>query len=263
MDLLIVDDEPAARVGLIRLCERAPDTRVVGEAGTGEKAIEAMESLRPDLTLLDADLPDMSGLDVLRALRRRQQRRTVLVTANAHDAPGAFAAGALDFLLKPVHEAAFSATILRARARSLQRPAAVRELPVMTDTPRRADAGRPLLLVGEREHRLYPLEPRQLDYVESAGNYVTYHQGGVEYIARESLKRLAEVLAPLGFVRIERSLLLNVRAVAYAQTVGHGSFAFTLASGARLHSGHSYRDAILAVLPLRRRAPAAVLVTNS
>lgn len=115
-------------------------------------------------------------------------------------------------------------------------------------------AGRPLFLVGERERRLYPLDPLAIDYARSAGNYVTYHLAGIEYIARESLKRLAAVLAPAGFVRIERSLLLNVRAIAYAQPVGHGSFAFTLASGERLHSSHAYRDTILAALPLRRRA---------
>ncbi|HYB65139.1 MAG TPA: LytTR family DNA-binding domain-containing protein [Steroidobacteraceae bacterium] len=116
-------------------------------------------------------------------------------------------------------------------------------------------AARPLFLVGEREHRLYPLDPFAIDYVESAGNYVTYHLAGVEYICRESIKRLEAVLAPAGFVRIERSLLLNVRAVAYAQPLGHGSFVFTLSTGARLHSGPAYRDTILAALPLRRRAP--------
>jgi len=83
--------------------------------------------------------------------------------------------------------------------------------------------GRPLFLVGEREHRLYPLEPLAIDYVESAGNYVTYHLAGVEYICRESIKRLVAVLAPVGFVRIERSLLHNVRAIAYAQSLGHAS----------------------------------------
>ena len=262
MNLLIVDDEPAARSGLKRLCERAPDMRVVGEAGTGARALEAVESLRPDLMLLDADLPDMSGFDVLRALRRRHQRRTILVTANLQDAPGAFAAGALDYLVKPVNEEAFSASMLRARAHSAPRLAHVRRPhPAATAAaPRSAEAGagRPLLLVGEREHRLYPLDPSTIDYVQSAGNYVTYHQSGVEYIARESIKRLDVVLAPAGFVRIERSLLLNVRAIAYAQTVGRGSFVFTLASGARLHSSHAYRDAILAALPLRRRAPSSV-----
>jgi two-component system LytT family response regulator len=257
MDLLIVDDEPQARVGLKRLCERSPDMRVVGEAGTGARAIEAVEALRPDLMLLDADLPDMSGFEVLRALRRRQQRRTILVTPNVNDAPGAFAAGALDYLLKPVNEEAFSASMLRARARTVARRTGVGQ-------PRGAALGaglgmngstRPLFLVGEREHRLYPLDPVEIDYVQSAGNYVTYHLGAVEYIARESIKRLDAVLAPAGFVRIERSLLLNVRAIAYAQPIGHGTFVFTLASGARLHSGHAYRDTILAALPLRRRAP--------
>ncbi len=257
MDLLIVDREPAARSGLKRLCEGAPDMRVVGEAGTGAKALEAVESLRPDLMLLDADLPDMSGFDVLRALRRRHQRRTILITATAQDAPGAFAAGALDFLVKPVGAEAFSASILRARARRMQSAAgALSARPVApAAAPRENGFGRPLFLVGEREHRLYPLDPLEIDYVESAGNYVTYHLAGTAYIARESIKRLDALLAPAGFMRIERSLLLNVRAVAYAQPVGHGSFVFTLVSGARLHSGHAYRDTILAALPLRRRAP--------
>jgi len=263
MNLLIVDDEPAARSGLKRLCERAPDMRVVGEAGTGAKALEAVESLRPDLMLLDADLPDMSGFEVLRALRRRHQRRTILVTANVQDAPGAFAAGALDFLVKPVGAEAFSASILRARARRSPVEGARGAHPAEPAAASRENRiGRPLFLVGEREHRLYPLDPSAIDYVQSAGNYVTYHLAGVEYIARESIKRLDALLAPAGFVRIERSLLLNVRAVAYAQPIGHGTFVFTLASGARLHSGHAYRDTILGALPLRRRAPGPVAASR-
>lgn len=266
MDLLIVDDEPAARTGLIRLCQRSQELKVVGEAGTGAKAIEAVESLRPDLMLLDADLPDMSGFDVLRALQRRHKRRTILLTTSTRDAPGAFAAGALDFLMKPVSEAAFSASILRARARGLPRPID-NDTPQLTTRPGASAScervpSRPLLLIGEREHRLYPLDPCQIDYVESAGNYVSYHLAGIEYIARESIKRLEALLASAGFVRIERSMLLNVRAIAYAQPVGHGSFAFTLVSGARLRSGHAYRDTILGALPLRRRALPAIPVSR-
>jgi len=253
MNLLIVADQPAVRSGLTRLCGRAQELRVVGEAGTGATALEAVESLRPDLTLLDAELPDMSGFEVLNALRRPHKRRTILLTPKLEDARGALAAGALDFLVKPVNEAAFSASILRARARGAPRLCAARAPPPAAAAE--SDTGWPARLVGEREHRLYPLEPCRIDYVESAGNYVTYHLGAVEYIARESLKHLDILLSPGGFVRIERSLLLNVRAIAYAQPIGHGTFAFTLASGVRLHSGHSYRDTILAALPLRRRAP--------
>lgn len=255
MNLLIVDDEPTARTGLVRLCEGMTDVHVVGEAGTGAGAIEAAASLRPDLMLLDADLPDMTGFDVLGALRRRLQRRTILLAANAHDASRAFAAGAIDFLVKPVTGAAFSASLLRARVRCVPHPAGHRRATSPDPAGAGSDAAGPQFLVGEREHRLYPLDTFEIDYVRSTGNYVTYHRAGVEYIARESIKRLESVLAPAGFVRIERSLLLNVRAIAYAQPVGRGSFVFTLTTGASLHSGHTYRDAILAALPLRRRAP--------
>jgi two-component system LytT family response regulator len=99
------------------------------------------------------------------------------------------------------------------------------------------------------------LDPARIDYIEAAGNYVKYHLKNTQYIARESLKRLDTLLGPAAFVRIERSLLLNIRAIAYAQPFGPGVFAFTLASGTCLYSGHAYRDTILAALPLRRRAP--------
>jgi two-component system LytT family response regulator len=113
--------------------------------------------------------------------------------------------------------------------------------------------GRPMFLVGERERRLYPLEPHQIDYIESAGNYVKYHVTTVNYIARQSIKELETVLAHAGFLRIERSILLNIRAIEFAQPARRGTFAFTLTSGTRLHSGPAYRDAILETLPLRRR----------
>jgi DNA-binding LytR/AlgR family response regulator len=109
----------------------------------------------------------------------------------------------------------------------------------------------PTLLVGEREHRLYPLDPQKIDYIESDGNYVSIRSGNVAYISRDTIKRLADELAPLGFIRIERSLLVNIRSVLYAETVGRGRFAFTLSSGACLQSSSSYREAILQALPLK------------
>ena len=106
------------------------------------------------------------------------------------------------------------------------------------------------LLVGERERRLYPLDPQKIDYIESDGNYVSIRSGSAAYISRDTIKRLAGELAPLGFIRIERSLLVNIRSVLYAETVGRGRFAFTLSSGACLQSSSSYREAILQALPL-------------
>ena len=106
------------------------------------------------------------------------------------------------------------------------------------------------LLIGVRERRLYPLAPEKIDYIESDGNYVSIRSGNATYISRDSIKRLAGELAGFGFVRIERSLLVNIRSVLYAETVGRGKFAFTLSCGACLHSSASFREAILRALPL-------------
>ena len=107
-----------------------------------------------------------------------------------------------------------------------------------------------LVLVGERERRLYVLRSDQIEYVESHGNYVKLHGGGVEYISRDSVKRLAEALAGSGFLRIARSLLINIRSIHYAQRASRGSYDFTLRSGAVVRSGSAFRDEILNLLPL-------------
>jgi two-component system LytT family response regulator len=106
------------------------------------------------------------------------------------------------------------------------------------------------LLIGERERRLYPLHPDKVDYIESNGNYVSIRSGNAAYISRDTLKRLTVALKDAGFIRIERSLLVNVRSVLYAESAGRGRFSFTLASGACLQSSASYREAILRALPL-------------
>jgi two-component system LytT family response regulator len=107
----------------------------------------------------------------------------------------------------------------------------------------------PTLLVVKHERRLYPLDPEKIDYIESDGNYVSIRSGNAAYISRNTIRRLAGELAHLGFIRIERSLLVNIRAVLYAETVGRGRFAFTLNSGARLQSSATCRHTILQALP--------------
>jgi DNA-binding LytR/AlgR family response regulator len=106
------------------------------------------------------------------------------------------------------------------------------------------------LLVGERERRLYPLDAQNIEYIESDGNYVSIRSGDASYISRDTIKRLEAELAHVGFIRIERSLLVNIRAVRYAEAVGRGRFAFTLCSGTCIQSSSSYRGAILQALPL-------------
>jgi two-component system LytT family response regulator len=242
MRVLIVDNEALARSALRHLCESDDDIEIIGEADSGHAAISAADRDCPDLLLLDIGLPDMSGFEVLRTMRGESAPFAIVVTAHIEHAIAAFDAGVIDYLVKPVSASRFARSIERARAR-------LEKLPSLGN----GGAGlRSACLVGERDQRLYPLDPRAIDYIESDGNYVTFRTANADYLSRDSIKRLAAILAGIGFVRIERSLLLNLRSIKYVESDGHGHYAFTLTSGTVLLSSATYREAILEVIPLVR-----------
>jgi two-component system LytT family response regulator len=248
--VLIVDDQADARAGLIGLCECRGDIQVVGEAACGKAALDAAGTLKPDIVFLDAELPDMSGFDLLRAVAADTSPLGIMVSSCTDHATRAFDEGAFDYLVMPVAAKRFDRAMTRAHFRLSC--AASRSGRFSSDS---SELGRevpvsPRFLVGERQRRLYPLDPKSIDYIEADGNYVTLRAGKVEYLSRDSIKRLSTQLAGLGFIRIERSLLVNAAAVLYAEAAGHGTFAWTLSSGVCLHSSAAYRDSILRIIPL-------------
>lgn len=249
MRILIVDDEPLARSRLARLCHEEADLDVVAEVESGAAAIDAIRAHRPDLVLLDVELRDMTGFDVLHSLDAGEEPLAIMVTAYPEHAVRAFETDAIDYLTKPVDVRRFGAAIDRARQRRSQGVGAdLRgeiEAEVRAHLGDLRDLGGLRQLVGEKARRLYFIEADKVDYVESDGNYVTIHVGDERYISRNSVKHLARRFAPHGFLRIERSLLVNLRRVAFAERLGHGLFAFTLPNGRRLVSGTTYRRAIL------------------
>jgi len=248
--ILIVDDQADERDLLTRLCERNDDIEVVVEADCGSAAIDAAGTLNPDILLLDVELPDMSGFDLLRAIGAGTQPLGIMVSPCADHAIRAFAEGAMDYLVTPVTAERFDLAMARVRQRCKG------ALPGCGSfTLRSWDLGPnvplcPRFLVGERQRRLYPLDPKSIDYIEADGNYVTLRAGKMEYLSRDSIKRLSMQLAEFGFIRIERSLLVNAAAVSYAEVASHGTFALTLASGVCLHSSAGYRDSLLRIIPL-------------
>lgn len=254
LKVLIVENERRERASLVELCEQRTDVHVVGESETGFAALRAADELCPDVMLVDVKLPDMSGFDLVSATRGQREPLSVILTGGPDNAAAALAAGALDYLLKPVDPARLGQSLERAQLRcqtwNASAPWFWRLEPTDAFQPHRWSPDKLRFLVGERQHRLYPLDVEKIDYIEAHGNYVTIRSGNCDYIRRDSIKRLAAYLADRGFMRIERSLLLNVRAVAYAQVANHGTFAFTLSSGACIQSSASYRDTILNVLPL-------------
>jgi two-component system, LytTR family, response regulator len=245
LKLFIVDNEPAVRLEFAELCRQDCRLQVVGEAESGRAAIGGVENLRPDVMLLDVRLPDMDGFEVMQARAAAVRPLFIMTSRRPEHAARAFEEGAVDYLLKPVNADRFADAMLRAWDRCFLEGAARALTQHVLDLAGR----RPKFLVGERQRRLYPLDIEKVDYIEADGNYVTIRVGGAEYVSRDSIKRLSGELADFGFVRIDRSVLLNVRSVSFAEPAGHGTLAFTLSSGACLHSSRTYREGILRVLP--------------
>jgi two-component system LytT family response regulator len=247
MRVVIADDEPLARGRLAQLCRERSDLQVVAEAASGSETIRAIQTHHPDLVLLDVELQDMTGFDVLAALDGNAPI-TILVTAHCESAVQAFEVEALDFLTKPVDECRFEAAICRARHRHPQTLAAdwcermTAALRTAVDRPTRMPAA-PTQILLEKAQRLHFIDTATIECIESDGNYVIVHTDAERYLARSSLKQLAVTLAPLGFLRIERSTLINLRRVAFVEK-DDNCYAFTLRSGRRLVSGVTYRKRI-------------------
>jgi two-component system LytT family response regulator len=248
--ILIVENQVPARDSLIGLCEGRSDLHVVGEAACGKAAIGAAGTLNPDIVLLGAELPDMSGFELLRAVAGDTCPLGIMVASCADHATRAFEEGAFDYLVMPVAAKRFDHAMTRASNRLVHVEAGSERFSADSSQLGRTMPASPRFLVGERQRKLYPLDPKSIDYIEADGNYVTLRAGKAEYLSRDSIKRLSMQLAAVGFVRIARSLLVNAAAVLYAEVAGHGTFALTLTSGVCLHSSAAYRDSILRIIPL-------------
>jgi two-component system LytT family response regulator len=225
---LIVNGESAVRAQLHRLCEDRTDLDVIAEATSGAQALDFIQGSDADLLLLDTKLPDMSGFELLRSLVPDAAPPTVMVSTR--DEAGQRPSGVnVNFLYKPVDPPQFNAVVDSAIG------------------ARKADLWPPQI-IGERQGRIYFLDAHEVEYLASAGNYVVAHVGANEFLARATLKRISARLAPLGFVQIERSLLVNLRQVAHVERHERGQFCFVMRSGSRLVSSRERGSDIRALL---------------
>jgi two-component system LytT family response regulator len=238
--LMIVQDLPADRVPLANLCRSQDLVEHVEEAESGADALRRIDERPPDVVLLDCELTDMSGFDLLERLPGEERPASIFMAPDERHALRAIAASAADYLIKPIHA--------RRMVQALQRARIMLRCPGPNDatvpqfmSAARTDGNGPSnelgignRLVGERNGKLYFILPDDVEYIEAAGNYVTIHSGDRHYISRDSLKRLTPLLQSQGFVRINRSVAVNLRRVDYAEREGQGVLGFVLQSGVRL-----------------------------
>ena len=264
--VLVVDDERLPRERLKRLLEEIPHTVCVGECANGRSAVDAIESLQPDLVLLDVRMPGMGGIDVARALTGHVPF-VIFVTAFDEYALSAFEVHAIDYLLKPVERERFVAAIERARALVASTSAAQRherllallqhEPPLAGEADARAepsDAAPPpvsadpstlprrFLVKGDGQ--MYFVAVDDIDWVEAYGNYVRLHVGKGVHLIRETLGNIERQLDPARFARVHRSSIVNLDRVARMDLWGAGDYVVLLKDGTKLKLSRWYRSRI-------------------
>jgi two-component system, LytTR family, response regulator len=236
--VLIVDDEAPARAKLRRLVAKQPDVTAVAEARDGMEALRAVEEFRPDLVLLDVQMPEVTGLEVAASLPEPGPQ-VVFVTAHDEHALRAFELGATDYLLKPCDEPRVVQALRRAGARVSDRSATEGSI-----APRRPRSERLLVRDGEA---LRVVRVRDVDWLEAAGNYVVLHVGAERPLLRQTMQGLVDALGP-PFVRVHRGAAVNVERVERVVPLFKGDAELVLAGGGRVPCSRQYRDALHAAL---------------
>ena len=240
--LLIVDDEAVARRRLRRLLGAEADVEIVGEAADGASALSMIEASRPDLVLLDVQMPELDGFEVVRRLQGGAAPSVVFVTAFDRYALQAFDVHAVDYLLKPFTRERFTVALERARdrLRSRGRDAGLESLIAdLRARPRYLSR-----LAVRAGGRIVLLDVAAIDWIQAADNYVALHAAGREYLLRESLTLLERQLDPSQFARIHRSTIVNVARVAELTAATHGDFDVRLRDGTRLVLSRTWRERI-------------------
>jgi two-component system LytT family response regulator len=249
---LIVDDEPLAREGLRLLLSQDPEVSAVYEAKDGREAIAAIRERRPDLVFLDVQMPEMDGFAVVEEIGPGRMPALVFVTAHDRYAIQAFEINAIDYLLKPVTKERFGKALSRAKARlnSGSSDGASRQILSLLETiasPRRYLKRLAVRSAGKTVF----VDVEAVDWMEAAENYVQLHTAQESHLLHVAMNTLEKSLDPEVFLRIHRSIIVNVGRIKELHPGPHGEYLITLRSGTRLRSGRTYSNRLrtLAVNP--------------
>jgi two-component system LytT family response regulator len=253
---VVVDDEPTAREVVLTLLTEHPTVQVVGEATNGKEAVSLVRQLRPDLLFLDIQMPDQDGFRVLEALGADVPRGIVFVTAHDEHAIRAFDVHALDYVLKPFGRPRFKAAVTRALeglramdALTLHRTLASMAADRQADTrpvgeltsadPSVESDGKPRATpprrIGVRNGaKITVVDVDAIDWVEASGDYARIHAGKHTYLVSQRMHALERLLEAREFVRVHRSLIVNVKRVRELHRDPDGGGALVLTDGVRL-----------------------------
>jgi len=237
----IVDDEKLAREGIRLMLKKEVDVEVVGEAADGPSAMKSISKTTPDLLFLDVKVPGLDGFEILDRCQRGPTPLVIFTTAYEKYAVKAFEAHAVDYLLKPIRAQRLREAVQRARVELAKEP------PPVPD-PAPATVSKPpslrRLIVRDRDRYLL-LKATEVDWIQSAANYVQLHAHGRCYLVRMTMNEIETQLEGLSFARIHRSTIVNIDRLTEIRPSPHGDFQVVLDNGTTLRLSRAYRDHLL------------------
>lgn len=253
VSVLIADDEAIARRRVTRLLRGRDNVEVVAQCAGGTEAVQQILELKPELVLLDIEMPDLDGFEVIAEVGLDRMPHVVFVTAFDQHAIRAFEVNAVDYLIKPFTTARFNEAFDRALSRLSQvadraeeaRLTTMMQRLVVEGLPARGpaaeQAGADRIIVKDRD-RMRLVRAHEVDWVESEGNYVRLHIGATSYLLRGNLSRLEESLGPFGFVRVHRRFLVNLDRITEVQPWFGGDALLVLTNGAKVRLSRTFRE---------------------
>ena len=245
--LLIVDDEPLVRTGIRNGLSRLHGIEIAGECGSGTEAMKAILSQQLDLVLLDVQMHDCTGLDVVQQVGPERMPPVIFITAYDEYAVKAFELNAVDYLLKPFDDERLRNSLERARERIAVCGQAVlsEQLQTLLDSRTRKWPERIAVRYGE-QFDLVPVE--SIDWIESANNYVSLHCGPKQYLLGESLSHLEGRLNPARFLRVHRCHMINLSRIVAIHPMASGTYEMELRNGTRVATSRQYKDVVRSLL---------------
>jgi len=245
LTVLVVDDEPLARKGMTRLLERQPQVASIAQARNGREAIALIREQKPDLVLLDVQMPRTDGFAVVHAIGGERMPPVIFVSAHDQYAIRAFEIAAIDYLLKPVAEDRFALAFNRAigRLQGVRPEETTRQVLTLLDAVANPPRQLERFAVRSGERTIFvPLD--EVDWIEAFQNYVRLHAGQTTHLLHVPMNTLEAVLDSGRFLRVHRSHIVNVRRIAQLWSIAHGQFVVELKTGQRLQSGRTYGERI-------------------
>lgn len=252
--VLLVDDEPLALARLRGLVAETSGAQVVGEAGTGAEALDIVGTLKPDIVLLDIEMPGMDGMAVARALGAAGGPEVIFATAFDRYASAAFEVDATDYLLKPVKPERLRLALERARRRRELRRAGQQVLEL--ELALAAARGRPRSPTSSYESELwvpkrdglFRVPVAVIEWIEAARDYVLLHTSMRSHIYRTTMAALERRLDPADLMRVHRSAFVRLGSVIGVQQASPGQMAVSLVDGTVIPVGPTYAEGVLQAL---------------